>query len=304
MIVVDELTKRYGKEGDAAVDRVSFTIEAGDFVGYAGPNGAGKSTTIKMMTGILEPTSGTVLVDGLVPSRQRRELNQRTGVVFGQRTQLWWDLPLRESFELTRRMYGQDAADHARRRDRLADLLTLGPLMGAPVRTLSLGQRMRAELAVAVTPRPKILFLDEPTIGLDVEAKAEVRRFLTELNVVDGTTILLTTHDVDDLVALCRRLMIIDHGRVISDGTVDDLRRRYGTIRQLVVDLAEAGTIDIDGAKVIRQEDRTVWLQFSRDAITAPDLIAAVMAAHEIIDLSLEPPDLEDIIRRIYRGET
>jgi ABC-2 type transport system ATP-binding protein len=304
MIVVDDLTKCYGKADAAAVDHVSFSIDAGDFVGYAGPNGAGKSTTIKMMTGILEPTSGTVLVDGLVPSRQRRELNQRTGVVFGQRTQLWWDLPLGESFELTRRMYGQDATEHARHRDRLVDLLALGPLMGAPVRTLSLGQRMRAELAVAVTPRPKVLFLDEPTIGLDIDAKAEVRRFLAELNTTDGTTILLTTHDVDDLVALCRRLMIIDHGRVISDGTVDDLRQRHGTVRQLVVDLAEADTIDIAGAQVVRQEDRKVWLQFSRDAITAPDLIAQVMAAHDIIDLSLEPPDLEDIIRRIYRGES
>ena len=303
MIVVDGLTKRYGKADEAAVDHVSFTIDAGDFVGYAGPNGAGKSTTIKMMTGILEPTEGKVTVDGLVPSKQRRQLNQRTGVVFGQRTQLWWDLPLADSFELTRRMYDQDPIEHTGHRDHLVDLLALGPLLSAPVRTLSLGQRMRAELAVAVTPRPRVLFLDEPTIGLDVDAKAEVRGFLAELNATEGTTILLTTHDVDDLVALCRRLMIIDHGKVISDGTVDELRTRYGTIRQLVVDLVRPGTIEVEGARVVRQEGRKVWIQFSRDEVTAPDLISRVMEAHEILDLSLEPPDLEDIIRRIYRGE-
>jgi ABC-2 type transport system ATP-binding protein len=218
---------------------IDFRVEPGEFVGYAGPNGAGKSTTVKMMSGVLVPTSGTVLVDGLVPWRERRRLARRMGVVFGQRSQLWWDLPLRDSFDLVGHLYRVPAADFARRLDELSGLLDLGPLSGQPVRALSLGQRMRAELAAAVLPAPRVLFLDEPTIGLDVEAKAAVRGFLRHLNAADGTTIILTTHDLDDITELCSRLIIIDHGRIAYDGTVEDLHTAYGTTRMLVVDLVD-----------------------------------------------------------------
>ncbi|HEX6674739.1 MAG TPA: ATP-binding cassette domain-containing protein, partial [Actinomycetes bacterium] len=218
-----------------AVAGIDFRVEPGEFVGYAGPNGAGKSTTVKMMSGVLLPSAGKVLVDGLVPWRERRRLARRMGVVFGQRTQLWWDLPLRESFDLVRHLYRIPAARWHERLDELAGMLDLGPLLPEPVRELSLGQRMRAELAAAVLPGPRILFLDEPTIGLDVEAKAAVRAFLRRLNAEQGTTVVLTTHDLDDITELCSRLMIIDHGRIVYDGTIDQLHTAYGSTRMLVV---------------------------------------------------------------------
>jgi ABC-2 type transport system ATP-binding protein len=193
-----------------AVAGIDFRVRAGEFVGYAGPNGAGKSTTVKMMSGILLPSDGRVVVDGLVPYRQRKRLARRIGVVFGQRSQLWWDLPLRESYELVGHLYRIPPGDRAARLGRLVEVLGLGPLLAVPVRSLSLGQRMRAELAAAVLPGPRVLFLDEPTIGLDVEAKAAVRDFLRELNRAEGTTVILTTHDLDDIALLCSRLMIID----------------------------------------------------------------------------------------------
>jgi ABC-2 type transport system ATP-binding protein len=305
VIEVADLRKRFRtRQGVVtAVAGVDFEVEAGAFVGYAGPNGAGKSTTIKMMSGLLVPTSGRVLVDGLVPSRERKRLARRIGVVFGQRTQLWWDLPLEESFELVRHLYRMGAADHRRRLDRLIEVLQLGPLLRQPVRSLSLGQRMRSELAAAVLPSPRVLFLDEPTIGLDVEAKAAVRGFLRELNQTDGTTVILTTHDLDDIAELCERLLIIDHGRVIYDGTVEQLRLRYGTTRVLVVDLRDDIDVAVDGAKLVRAEGHRRWLEFARDELSAAELIARVMAAHEVVDLTLEEPEIEDIVRRIYRGE-
>jgi ABC-2 type transport system ATP-binding protein len=182
-------------------------------------------------------------------------------------------------------------------------VLHLGPLLSSPVRSLSLGQRMRSELAAAVLPAPRVLFLDEPTIGLDVEAKAAVRGFLRELNRTDGTTVILTTHDLDDIAELCQRLLIIDHGKVIYDGTVEELRRRYGTTRVLVVDLRDDGELAVEGAKLVRADGHRRWLEFARDEVTAADLIARVMAAHDVVDLTLEEPDIEDIVRRIYRGE-
>jgi ABC-2 type transport system ATP-binding protein len=225
------------------------------------------------------------------------------GVVFGQRTQLWWDLPLVDSFDLVRHLYRISAADFSRRLGRLGDLLDLGPLLPAPVRSLSLGQRMRAELAAAVLPGPKVLFLDEPTIGLDVEAKAAVREFLRELNASEGTTVILTTHDLDDITRLCNRLMIIDHGRLIYDGTVERLLSLYGTTRVLVVDLVDDVDVRVDGAVTVRAEGRRRWLQFARDELSAAELIARVLARHEMVDLTLEEPDIEDVVRRIYRGE-
>ena len=286
-----------------AVAGIDFRVEAGEFVGYAGPNGAGKSTTVKMMSGILLPTDGRVVVDGLVPWRERKRLARRIGVVFGQRSQLWWDLPLRESFELVGHLYRIPPGDRAARLGRLAEVLGLGPLLPVPVRSLSLGQRMRAELAAAVLPAPRVLFLDEPTIGLDVEAKAAVRDFLRELNRAEGTTVILTTHDLDDIALLCSRLMIIDHGRLIYDGTVEGLRAAYGTTRVLVVDLVEDERVEVEGATVARAEGRRRWLEFARDEVSAAELVARVLAGHEVADLTLEEPDIEDIVRRIYRGE-
>jgi ABC-2 type transport system ATP-binding protein len=291
-----------------AVAGIDFRVEAGEFVGYAGPNGAGKSTTVKMMSGILLPSGGRVEVGGLVPYRERKRLARRMGVVFGQRTQLWWDLPLQESFELIGHMYRVPAAVRRARLRRLEEVLALGPLLAVPVRSLSLGQRMRAELAAAVLPAPEVLFLDEPTIGLDVEAKVAVREFLRELNREEGTTVILTTHDLDDIARLCNRLIVIDHGRIVFDGTIDQLHAAYGSTRMLVVDLADPSATLVPGpgwagAQVVRAEGHRRWIRFARDQVSAADLVAGVLAEHQVLDLSIVEPDIEDVIRRIYRGE-
>ncbi|GAA5069784.1 ABC-2 type transport system ATP-binding protein [Thermocatellispora tengchongensis] len=207
-----------------AVRDLSFTVRAGEFVGYLGPNGAGKSTTIKMLTGILAPTAGRISVAGLDPARRRTALARRIGVVFGQRTTLWWDLPLRDSFELIRHLYKVDRVRYRERLDRLTELLGLGEFLATPVRQLSLGQRMRGDITAALLHDPAVLVLDEPTIGLDVVSKAAMREFLRDLNAQQGTTVLLTTHDLGDIERLCRRVMLIDHGRLAFDGTLDDLR--------------------------------------------------------------------------------
>ena len=303
MITVENLVKTFRTRGRSveAVRGISFEIAEGDFVGYVGPNGAGKSTTIKMMCGVLVPTSGTVRIDGLVPWTDRRSLASRMGVVFGQRTQLWWDLPLRDSFRLVSRIYKVPPGEAAQRLDELDALLGLGPLLEQPVRSLSLGQRMRAELAAAVLPRPRVLFLDEPTIGLDVEAKAAVRSFLSDLNQRHGTNVMLTTHDLGDIEQLCRRLMIIDHGRVIYDGTVEGLRDAYATSRVVIVDLREDTVPSVDGVTLTRSEGRRHWLEFPRSEGAAARVIATVLASYDVVDLTLEEPQIEEIVRQIYR---
>ncbi|MFF5206131.1 ATP-binding cassette domain-containing protein [Streptosporangium sp. NPDC000396] len=216
--------RRRSRKTVHAVRDLSFTVDAGEFVGYLGPNGAGKSTTIKMLTGILAPTSGRIQVAGLDPTRRRTALARKIGVVFGQRTTLWWDLPLKASFELIRHLYKVDQVDFRRRLDELTGLLDLAEFMNTPVRQLSLGQRMRGDVTAALLHDPAVLVLDEPTIGLDVVSKAAMRGFLRRLNADRGTTVLLTTHDLGDIEKLCRRVMLIDHGRLTFDGTVDDLR--------------------------------------------------------------------------------
>ena len=294
---------RWERSTVRAVDDLSFTVGEGEIVGYIGPNGAGKSTTIKMLTGILTPSGGRVRVSGLDPARQRSTLARRVDVVFGQRTTLWWDLPLRDSFELLRRLYRVEAAAYRSTVDRLVSLLDLGPLLDTPVRQLSLGQRMRGDLAAALVHQPRILYLDEPTIGLDVVSKAAIRDFLAELNTDRGTTILLTTHDLDDIERLCRRVMVIDHGMLAFDGDLDTLRGRAAAERTLVVDLAEpAPPLEIPGVRLSRVDGPRQWLAFPA-ADSAARVVAAVMARHEVVDIAVREPDIEDVVAELYRGQ-
>ena len=285
-----------------AVDGISFRVDAGELVGYVGPNGAGKSTTVKMLTGILVPSGGRISVAGLDPSRRRVQLARRIGVVFGQRVQLWWDLPLRDSFELLRHIY---RVPHERWRanlDRFSEVLELEAFLETPVRQLSLGQRMRGELTAAMLHDPEILFLDEPTIGLDVVAKVRVREFLAEVNRDRKTTVLLTTHDLADIERLCSRLLIIDHGRVIYDGGLDSLIARYGEERTLIVDLEEpAEPLQVPGARVVKVEGPRQWLRFRREEVSAAQLTASVAAQAALVDLAIDEPHIEDVVRRIYQ---
>jgi ABC-2 type transport system ATP-binding protein len=284
-----------------AVAGISFGIPAGAMVGYIGPNGAGKSTTIKMLTGILMPTGGRIRVAGVDPQRRRVELARRIGVVFGQRTQLWWDLPLRDSFDLLRHIYRVDPTRHRGNVDTFVELLDLGPLLDTPVRQLSLGQRMRGDLTAALLHDPEILFLDEPTIGLDVVSKAAVRDFLAHINRERGTTVLLTTHDLADIERLCPRVLIIDHGKVIYDGGIDAIKERLGGERTLVVDLEdEVPPLQVDGAVVTRVDGRRQWLRFRRAETTAARLVAQIGAQAPLVDLAVEEPDIEEVVRRIY----
>jgi ABC-2 type transport system ATP-binding protein len=281
-----------------AVDDLSLSVQRGELCGYIGPNGAGKSTTIKMLTGILVPTSGQISVAGLDPSRRRVELARRIGVVFGQRTQLWWDLPLLDSFELLRHVYRVDAERHRHNLDELSELLELGPFMH------TLGQRMRGDLTAALLHDPEILYLDEPTIGLDVVSKARVRDFLAQVNAERGLTVLLTTHDLADVERLCSRLVVIDHGRVIADGRVSDIKDAYGPERTLVVDLEEeAPPLEVPGARVIAVDGPRQWLRFARAETSAARVVAEVAARARIVDIAVEEPDIEDVVRRIYAGE-
>jgi ABC-2 type transport system ATP-binding protein len=312
LIAVEGLEKRFTvrrkrgrlrreRQEVAAVDGIGFTIERGTLVGYLGPNGAGKSTTVKMLTGILVPSGGWIRVAALDPSRQRVELARRIGVVFGQRSQLWWDLPLRDSFDLLRHIYRVPAERHRQNLERFTEVLALGPFLETPVRQLSLGQRMRGELTAALLHDPEIVFLDEPTIGLDVVAKAAVREFLADVNRERGVTVLLTTHDLADIERLCTRLLIIDHGHLIWDGGIDRLKREYGQERTLVVDLEEpAPPLQVDRTRVVGVEGPRQWLAFRRDEANAPDLIAEVAARYRIVDVAIEETEIEEIVRRIY----
>jgi len=283
-----------------AVDSISFRVARGEMVGYIGPNGAGKSTTIKMLTGILVPTAGDLRVAGVEPSRHRTELARRIGVVFGQRTTLWWDLPLRDSFEVLQKIYRTSPQRHRANLAEYVDLLDLGDLLDTPVRQLSLGQRMRGDIVAALLHDPEILFLDEPTIGLDVVSKGRLREFLRTLNATRGTTLVLTTHDLQDIEALCRRVIVIDHGTAVFDGPLAGLHQRGGSTRTLVVDLVDEGPpISVAGAVTRRVEGPRQWLAFPTDASAAP-IVAAVAASYDVADLSIQEPAIEDVIRELY----
>ncbi|PYC84368.1 methionine ABC transporter ATP-binding protein [Streptomyces tateyamensis] len=284
-----------------AVDGLSFTVRAGECVGYIGPNGAGKSTTIKMLTGILVPSAGRLRVAGVDPARERVALARRIGVVFGQRTTLWWDLPLRDSYELARRLYRIEPARYAANLERCVELLQLGDLLDTPVRQLSLGQRMRGDLGAALLHDPQVLYLDEPTIGLDVLSKARVREFLREVNAA-GTTVLLTTHDLTDIEQLCGRVMVIDHGRLVFDGDLAGLHAAGRSERTLVVDLARPGPpIEAPGARVVKVAGARQWLAFPAEQSAAP-IVAAVADRYPLQDLSVREPVIEDVIARMYAG--
>lgn len=284
-----------------ALDGVSFSIAPGELVGYIGPNGAGKSTTVKVLAGILVPDGGVCQVMGRVPWRERVATVQQIGVVFGQRTQLWWDLPVIESFDLLREIYRVPTPDYASARDELVDHLRLADLLDVPVRLLSLGQRMRCELAAALLHRPSLLYLDEPTIGLDAVSKLAVREFLARLNRERGVTVILTTHDLDDIEALCSRVLVISQGRILSDGSLAELRYGVTRERRLTIDLeSDVPGVGDPEATVVSQQDRRVVLSFDPERVSAATLIGRLCARFPVRDLYVENPPIEEVIARLY----
>jgi len=288
----------------AAVDGIDLTVSRGDMLGYIGPNGAGKSTTLKMLTGVLYPSSGVVRVCGFEPVPQRQALARRIGVVFGHRSQLWWDLPLRDSFALLRHIYAVPAADHAARLSRCRKLLDLDPFLDTPVRQLSLGQRMRGELTAALLHGPEVLFLDEPTIGLDLVSKQAVRSFLAGIGDAGDTTLILTTHDLADIERLCRRLVVIDRGRIVHDGSLDELHARYGSRRRVVVDLdaplvTPLALPDVS-VESIEADGRRITYALEGGRTTAGELVRRLAELASIRDISVLEPAIEDVVARLY----
>ncbi|HET7101524.1 MAG TPA: ATP-binding cassette domain-containing protein, partial [Terriglobia bacterium] len=290
----------------SAVDHVSFTIEPGEVVGYIGANGAGKSTTVKMLTGILVPTSGSILANGFVPWRDRRRYTKHIGVVFGQRTQLWWDIAVVESFKLLKEIYEVSDADYRRRLGVFSEILNLKDYLSTPVRKLSLGQRMRCDIAASLLHNPPVLFLDEPTIGLDVVAKDRIREFLKEVNRMERTTVLLTTHDLSDIEELCSRIIVIDKGKTLFDGALRAMKGRlakYNQVKFLLKDRAQAATVDqiaTDGILCERIDELTYLMRFDRDRYSNAEIIRNIVNTLEVSDILVEEEPIEDIVKRIY----
>ncbi|MBD5546981.1 MAG: ATP-binding cassette domain-containing protein [Lachnospiraceae bacterium] len=299
-----------------AVDDISFTIGKGEIVGYIGSNGAGKSTTIKIMTGILNPTKGTCRVAGIDPSRKRRENAQNIGVVFGQRTQLWWDLPLSESFTILKEIYNVSDETYKEQMEFLNRVLELQEFFDRPVRTLSLGQRMRADLGAALLHNPKVLYLDEPTIGLDLVVKDNIREAIKEINEKYQTTVILTTHDIGDIEELCSRIIIIDEGKKIYDGSLVDLKDTYGTKRKVTMEIRQphkikelhlAESLGISDAECITEYDKennTLCVTFDKHKIQVPQILSAVMEVLEIKDVQIQETELAQIVKEIYNHGT
>lgn len=285
-----------------ALDRISFNIHEGELIGYIGPNGAGKSTTVKILSGILVPNSGNVKVMGKTPWEHRIETVRQLGVVFGQRTQLWWDLPVIESFELLKDIYNISENAYKTTLHSLTEILELSKLIHIPVRQLSLGQRMRCDIAASLLHSPKILFLDEPTIGLDAVSKLAVRDFIRHLNKERKVTVMLTTHDMDDIESLCNRVIILNEGQIYLDGTLSTLRKKLSPERRLIVDLINQNdTVSNPNASLVKQEGHRVWLSFDPTKITTTELITDVTSKHSISDLYVENPPIEEIIAKFYR---
>ncbi len=284
-----------------ALTGVSFSLEQGELVGYIGPNGAGKSTTIKILSGILVPSGGKCLIGGRTPWKDRIQHVARIGVVFGQRTQLWWDLPVIESFDLLRDIYRVPHSEYRKTREEMIDLLGLSSFMSTPVRQLSLGQRMRCDFAAAMLHRPEILFLDEPTIGLDAVSKLAVRKFIKSLNKTHKVTTILTTHDMDDIETLCERVIIIGKGEILCDGTLATLRSQVSARRYLRIDLTNDDFFfEEEGVSIVSKEGRTVTLAFDPRNRSATSLISLLTSKHEVEDLFVENPPIEEIVAELY----
>jgi ABC-2 type transport system ATP-binding protein len=297
-----------------ALDGISFTIDEGELVGYIGPNGAGKSTTVKIMSGILVPESGSCEIMGRVPWKKRTEHVAEIGVVFGQRSQLWWDLPVLDSFQLLRDIYNVPENEYRRRITDLTEILAIHDLLHTPVRQLSLGQRMRCELAASLLHQPRILFLDEPTIGLDAVSKLALRDFLKEMNQKYGVTMILTTHDMDDIESLCERVMVIGHGRILYDGQLDGLKAKYAPQRRIRAKLTEApsrtatsplaatATLrELPGADRIEIKGTECLVYFQPQRVQAHQLVADLAAAYPVTDLTVEEQELDQMIARMYQ---
>lgn len=290
-----------------AVNDVSFTIGKGEMVGFIGPNGAGKSTTIKMLSGILYPDSGKITVDGKIPYKQRKEYVSNIGVVFGQKSQLQWDLPVIDSFELLKAIYRIPETVYQDNLERFTEMLDMQEFITQPVRQLSLGQRMRADIVAALLHSPQIVFFDEPTIGVDVVGKEKIRRFIRELNEQDKITMIFTTHDMQDIEKTCNRLIIIDRGNKVYDGALADIREEYGSTRTLDLELqTDADILPIDNVIITQTslENKRKWkLQFEQGEIPIRELMNYLLSAYEVKDINIAEPEIESIIRTIYSGE-
>ncbi len=285
-----------------ALDEISFSIDEGELVGYIGPNGAGKSTTVKVISGILVPDRGRCQVMGRVPWRERTAHVAQIGVVFGQRSQLWWDVPVLDSFELLRDIYRVPEGDYRQRLDDLTAILEIAGLLQTPVRQLSLGQRMRCELAAALLHGPRILFLDEPTIGLDAVSKLALRGFLKELNRKHNVTMILTTHDMADIETLCQRVMVIGHGRLLYDGSLSGLKRQYNPERRIRAKLADTCSLQqLPGATRIEMREGEISVYFRPEQVQAQEIISALAATCPLLDLVVEDQNIEEMIARMYR---
>ncbi len=293
-------------ESVEAVRSISLEMEAGELLAFIGPNGAGKSTTIKMLTGILHPTSGEAQVLGFVPWRQRRELAYHIGSVFGQKPQLWYHLPPIDTFDLFAHIYELDRKVYERRRDFLVEAFDIRDLLEVPVRKLSLGQRMRCEIAASLLHHPRIVFLDEPTIGLDVVAKQQLRDTIRQLHAEEQTTIFLTSHDAGDIESLCERVVVINHGQVIFDDAVKVLKRRYLRRKVIEVRFAEPtnGHLDVAGADVVKLGRYGAKLELDTTARSIEAVIQDLMAGHSIVDINVMDPPMEEIIRAIYQRDS
>lgn len=293
-----------------AVDDISFEINDGEIVGYIGVNGAGKSTTIKMMTGILTPSSGRIIVDGVVPYENREKNAKNIGVVFGQKTQLWWDLPVSETFPLLKDIYGVSDEEYEERMNYFKEILGLDEFFLSPVRTLSLGQRMRADLAAALIHNPKIIYLDEPTIGLDVVVKESVRKAIKDINEKYGTTIILTTHDLNDIEELCNRIIIIDSGKKIYDGEIEGVKEQFGYLTTIEIQLKDKSNIEkINFARFkdddfkLNMKESKINITFNKNNISSADIIGKVMKKSKVIDFNIKETSIEDIVKKMYKNE-
>lgn len=298
-----------------AVDDISFHVDKGEILGFIGPNGAGKSTVIKMLTGILTPTAGSCLINGQNPQKNRKKYVKEIGVVFGQRTQLWWDLPLTETYAVLREIYEVEEAQFQKQMAFLNEVLELEPFIHSPVRTLSLGQRMRADIAASLLHNPKVLFLDEPTIGLDVVVKDNIRKAISKINQEEGTTVILTTHDLEDISSLCKRIVMIDHGKKVYDGSLYHLKQQYGQMRELNFEAADEGSVSTldyekafaanglgEGDLTFKTEGAMVTVDFNTDKISVEQMLNYTLGAVHVKDINVKDADIEEIIRRLYKS--